>query len=99
MLFAAVATAEDRNEVQRLAARVDALSISDQSLYLPAHEKLHRRIAVAMEARADRGGSLAELATHWIEAVDAEVYTALRYSTLAGDEALGKLAPDEARRW
>ncbi|PYS38695.1 MAG: hypothetical protein DMG14_16695 [Acidobacteria bacterium] len=45
MLFAAVATAEDRNEVQRLAARVDALSISDQSLYLPAHEKLHRRIA------------------------------------------------------
>src|SRR5437667_8564177 len=44
-LFAAVATVEDRNEVERLAARVDALSISDQSLYLPAHEKLHRRIA------------------------------------------------------
>jgi DNA-binding GntR family transcriptional regulator len=45
MLFAAVASAEDRADVQRLAARVDALSISDQSLYLPAHEKLHRRIA------------------------------------------------------
>src|SRR5215813_13104347 len=45
MLFAAVATAEDRIEVQRLAARVDGLSESEQSLYLPAHEKLHRRIA------------------------------------------------------
>src|SRR5262245_20464868 len=43
MLFATVATAEDRNEVQRLAARVDALSVSEQSLYLPAHERLHHR--------------------------------------------------------
>jgi len=45
MLFAAVATAEDREELQKLAARVDAMSVADQSLYLPAHEKLHRRIA------------------------------------------------------
>ena len=45
MLFATVATDEDRNEVQRLAARVDSLSIPEQSLYLPLHEKLHRRIA------------------------------------------------------
>jgi DNA-binding GntR family transcriptional regulator len=45
ILFAALATAEERSELQKLAARVDALSISDQSLYLPAHEKLHRRIA------------------------------------------------------
>jgi DNA-binding GntR family transcriptional regulator len=45
MLFAAVATPEDRSEVEKLAARVDAMSVSDQSLYLPAHEKLHRRIA------------------------------------------------------
>src|SRR3989449_2974012 len=44
MLFAAVATADDRAELQKLAVRVDALSVSDQSLYLPAHEKLHRRI-------------------------------------------------------
>ena len=44
-LFAAGATPEDRNEIQKLAARVDAMSVSDQSLYLPAHEKLHRRIA------------------------------------------------------
>ena len=45
MLFAAVATAEDRAELQKLAARVDAMSVTEQSLYLPAHEKLHRRIA------------------------------------------------------
>src|SRR5881396_1464398 len=45
MLFAGGASSEDRNEIQKLAARVDAMSVSDQSLYLPAHEKLHRRIA------------------------------------------------------
>jgi DNA-binding GntR family transcriptional regulator len=44
-LFAEVATAEDRAEIQRLATRVDAMSASEQALYLPAHEKLHRRIA------------------------------------------------------
>src|SRR5438477_7395620 len=45
MLFAAVATAEDRNDVEQLATRVDTMSASEQTLYLPAHEKLHRRIA------------------------------------------------------
>src|SRR5216117_3192902 len=45
MLFAAVATEEDRIELHALAARVDAMSATNQSLYLPAHEKLHRRIA------------------------------------------------------
>src|SRR5438128_8553180 len=45
MLFAAVATAEDRSELMKLAERVDAMSVLDQYLYLPAHEKLHRRIA------------------------------------------------------
>jgi DNA-binding GntR family transcriptional regulator len=44
-LFATVATVEDRNEVQRLASRLDAMPPSEQTLYLPAHEKLHRRIA------------------------------------------------------
>src|SRR5467141_5100341 len=43
MLFAAVATAEDRVELQKLAARADEMSVTEQSLYLPAHEKLHRR--------------------------------------------------------
>ena len=62
--------------------------------------ELHRQIAVAMEARSDReDGQLAELARHWARALDADVDTALRYSTLAGDDALGKLAPDDARRW
>lgn len=45
MLFAAAATPEDRSELLKFAARVDAMSVSEQSLYLPAHEKLHRRIA------------------------------------------------------
>jgi DNA-binding GntR family transcriptional regulator len=45
MRFASVASPEDRAEVQKLAARVDAISASEQSSYLPAHEKLHRRIA------------------------------------------------------
>ena len=62
--------------------------------------ELHRKTAVAMERRAERGGSqLAELAGHWVEAVDFDAGRALRYSTLAGDDALVKLAPDEARRW
>src|SRR5215813_13210134 len=45
MLFAAAATVEERNDLEKLAMQVDSLSISDQLLYLPAHEKLHRRIA------------------------------------------------------
>ncbi len=67
----------------------------------PARQtELHRKVAVAMEGRARRGvASVAELARHWSEAVDADTETALRYSILAGDEALDKLAPDEARRW
>lgn len=47
-LFAEVATTTERSELQRLAARVDALSAQsdgDRFLYLTLHEKLHRRIA------------------------------------------------------
>ncbi len=47
-LFAEVATASERAELQKLAARVDALSTKagkDRFLYLSHHEKLHRRIA------------------------------------------------------
>ena len=62
--------------------------------------ELHRKIALALERRAEREPSqLADLARHWVEAVGADVETALRYSILAGDDALEKLAPDEARRW
>src|SRR4030095_1719024 len=45
MLFAAVASAEDRIEIEKMASRVDAMSVADQCLYLVAHERLHRRIA------------------------------------------------------
>src|SRR5215468_12104663 len=39
MLFAAVASAEDRIEIEKMASRVDAMSVSDQCLYLVAHER------------------------------------------------------------
>jgi GntR family transcriptional regulator, rspAB operon transcriptional repressor len=47
-LFCEVATARDRQELQKLAARVDKLSgqpDGNRFLYLSLHEKLHRRIA------------------------------------------------------
>jgi len=47
-LFAEAATAQERTELQKLAARVDALSAqpnADRFLYLSLHERLHRRIA------------------------------------------------------
>ncbi len=53
-----------------------------------------------MEARRDEGRwSSAELARHWALAGDAQANKARRYAAMAGDEALAKLAPDEARRW
>src|SRR6059058_1023101 len=46
MLFARVATAGERTELRKLAARVDALaSRPDRTLYTVLHHKLHRRIA------------------------------------------------------
>jgi DNA-binding GntR family transcriptional regulator len=46
VLFATVATAADRAELKKLAARVDALAQQpDRMLYLGLHQKLHRRIA------------------------------------------------------
>src|SRR5687767_9002479 len=63
-LFATFATDEDRSEVQKLASRVDAMSLCEQSLYLPAHEKLHRRIAdgarcVALSIAIEKAHALA----------------------------------------
>ena len=52
MLFAVVATVEDRNDLEKLSARIDSMSVSDPSLYLPAHEKLHYRIAEAARCPA-----------------------------------------------
>jgi DNA-binding GntR family transcriptional regulator len=46
ILFSQVATAAERSELRRLAARVDALSMkSDRSMYVTLHLKLHHRIA------------------------------------------------------
>jgi DNA-binding GntR family transcriptional regulator len=46
MLFAERASAEERAEIMKLAARVDAASIdADATLYPRLHHKLHRRIA------------------------------------------------------
>jgi hypothetical protein len=63
--------------------------------------EIHRRIATALERRLAGGGvSVAELAGHWLAAArSADAEKALRYAALAGDEALIRLAPDEARRW
>ena len=97
-LFAEVATAEDRAEVQRLAARVDAMSSSEQSLYLPAHEKLHRRVADGARCPAL---SLAIEKTHALASTwycvareDSEQSTMRRHQELA--EVLIVARPDEA---
>ncbi len=62
--------------------------------------EMHRRVAEAMEARSQDGRwSNAELARHWVAAGESELTKARRYAALAGDDALAKLAPEEARRW
>jgi DNA-binding GntR family transcriptional regulator len=46
MRFTRVATAGERAEITRLAARVDALAMqADRQMYLTLHQKLHARIA------------------------------------------------------
>ena len=61
---------------------------------------LHRAIALSMEARPESGPApIADVARHWLEAVDTELETAFAHSILAGDDALEKLAPDQARTW
>lgn len=46
VLFARVATAAEKRELKKLAARVDALAVRpDRTLYTLLHHKLHRRIA------------------------------------------------------
>jgi DNA-binding SARP family transcriptional activator len=61
---------------------------------------LHRQVALALESRlAQNRCSAAEVALHWVAARDADHRNALPHAVRAGDEALAKLAPDEARRW
>jgi DNA-binding GntR family transcriptional regulator len=97
-LFATVASVEDRNELQRMATRVDAMSTSEQSLYLPAHEKLHRRIAEG--ARCPALGIAIEkthaLASTWycVARGTSEEPSERRHEQLA--EALISGTPDDA---
>jgi hypothetical protein len=62
---------------------------------------LHRNVALALERRISSGRvGAAELARHWLVAgTPADGDRPLRYAVLAGEEAMAKLAPDDARRW
>src|SRR5262249_27701992 len=54
-LFAEMATPEERTELLKLAARVDAMSVQPETNrfhYLNLHEKLHRRIAECTRSQA-----------------------------------------------
>ena len=70
-------------------------------LGLARRAELHGAVAVALEPRLDSGRvSAAEVAAHWLVAAGAsESDKPLRFAVLAGDQAVAKLAPDEARRW
>ncbi len=102
-----LATAIDHGLVAEIPGRPNRLrfahSLMQRYLYRELGQvrqsQLHRRVALALERRGHPDDTAAELATHWIQAVDPELETALEYSILAGDEALTMLAPDEARRW
>jgi DNA-binding GntR family transcriptional regulator len=67
MLFAERATAEERAEIMKLAARVDAGSVhADPTMYPRLHHKLHRRIAectrcAALMAAIEKTNALASI--------------------------------------
>jgi len=71
MLFAEVATASERSEVMKMAARVDMLSTqtdSNRFVYLTLHEKLHWRIAECTRCQAlcDALDRTSALASTWL---------------------------------
>lgn len=61
--------------------------------------RVHRRVAEALEdlCAGDLDRRIEELARHWIAAADTD--KGATYSRQAGEQALAKLAPDEAARW
>ncbi len=70
-LFASAATVEERNELQKLAARVDLMAYqpeADRLHYLTLHEKLHRRIAdcARCESLSDAIEKTHALASTWM---------------------------------
>jgi class 3 adenylate cyclase len=63
-------------------------------------QRLHLRVAQALEAAGDVERHLGALARHWIAATKlADVGTAVDYARRAGDAALAALAPDDALSW
>ena len=62
--------------------------------------KAHRQVAVAYEALGRSESHAGELAGHWLAASGEDARAkALHAATLAGDQALGGLAPGDALRW
>jgi len=71
MLFATTATGEERAELLKLAARVDAMSVQAEAnrfVYLRLHEKLHHRIAECARCPAlvDAIDRTSALASTWL---------------------------------
>ena len=92
MLFAASATREERAEMLKLAARVDALASQPEGnrmVYLGLHEKLHRRIAecARCHALADAIARSTAMASIWLSATRA----ASRENPPANHESMVKL--------
>ena len=65
-------------------------------------QRMHVRVAANLEDLCgdEPGERLGELAYHWAHATKpADIAKAIRYAQGAGDEALVRLAPNEALRW
>jgi DNA-binding SARP family transcriptional activator len=64
-------------------------------------QRLHLRVATALETLSDDPGDrLGELAYHWAQGSEhADAAKAVEYALRAGDDALAKLAPDDAVAW
>jgi DNA-binding SARP family transcriptional activator/tetratricopeptide (TPR) repeat protein len=65
-------------------------------------QRLHGRIAASLEdlCAGDPGDRLAELAYHWTQAsTPADAPKAIDYALRAADDAVDRLAPEEAIRW
>ncbi len=81
-------------------------AIMQQTLYeeisTTRRRRIHRQVAEVMERRPDLGlgDRMAELAHHWFLAdPTAPDPRALDYARRAGEHALERLAPQDARRW
>ena len=95
------------NEVSGAPGRFNFVSaLIQQTLYedlsSARRARMHRRVGEALEAEwgDDPGDHIGELAHHWLAAVQpADTKKAIDYARRAGEQALRKLAPDDAVRW